>query len=231
MEFSGPGFEAQELLEGVAHEGFITRSRGRSRQVEGDVRSAVADQSAIEQGQRLLGHDAGLAPVAVLDQGLVEGGEEEVPVVVGMLEIQAAPAGLRLIRRTDRRPASCRIEASRVGQKCIPDDLRFQADGRASPPQSVVGIAGEFRPGAGQRGIHAVGGRGDDEPVEVLEAPASVDEFAGQPVDQVGVFRRAAFASEIKQRRGQGRSEMSIPHLIHRHPCSQGISRVGDPAG
>jgi hypothetical protein len=97
LEFGGAGFETQELLEGVAHEGFIARGRGRGCQVAGDVWGAVADQSSIEQGQRLLGHDAGLAPVALLDQGLVKGGEEEVSVVVGVVEVEAASAGLRLI--------------------------------------------------------------------------------------------------------------------------------------
>jgi hypothetical protein len=50
LKFMRARLEAQELLEGVAHKSLIARGRGRSRQVPRDVRGAVADQSAIEQG-------------------------------------------------------------------------------------------------------------------------------------------------------------------------------------
>ena len=60
---------------------------------------------------------------------------------------------------------------------------------------AIVRIARQFRTGTGQRGVHPVGGRGDDEPVEVLEAPIVIHQFAGQPVDEVGVLRSAALAA------------------------------------
>ena len=96
---------------------------------------------------------------------------------------------------------------------------------------AIVRIARQFRTGTGQRGVHPVGGRGDDEPVEVLEAPIVVHQFAGQPVDQFGVLRRATLATKVEESRRQGRTKMPIPQVIYRHPCGQRIAWIGDPAG
>ena len=60
--------------------------------------------------------------------------------------------------------------------------------------EAETGLTGEqfvervrqFEVGAGERRL-AVGGRGDDEPVDRLHAPVLRDEFGGEPVEQLGV--------------------------------------------
>ena len=99
------------------------------------------------------------------------------------------------------------------------------------PEGDVVGIGGlQFvRVAAGGTAL-PIGDAGDDEPVNVSQAPVVRDEFAGEPVEQRGVGRRAGGFAEVRGGRHEARAEVSCPEVIHRHARGERILRVRQPA-
>ena len=80
------------------------------------------------------------------------------------------------------------------------------------------------------RGLHPVGPRRDDQPVQVLQAPAGLHELDGQPVEQFGMGRGLAVEAEVEDRLDQRRAEVPHPDVIDRDPGRQRVVRIGDPA-
>ena len=66
---------------------------------------------------------------------------------------------------------------------------------RAAGEQLVVRVAGDQLRRDGGRLL--IGGRADDEPVDVLEAPTVVHQLDGEPVEQFGMRRRLALRAEV----------------------------------
>ena len=65
-----------------------------------------------------------------------------------------------------------------------------------------------------------VGGRGDDQPVQRLEAPAAVHELAGQPVEQLGMARRPRPGCRSPRRvRDQAGAEVRLPDPVDERPA------------
>ena len=111
------------------------------------------------------------------------------------------------LRRIDARPADLGESAVRWRPAPRRESLR---------PRAATAAAGRAacctdRPRPGRRACVRrlpIGGAGDDQPVQRLQAPAAVDELAGQPVEQLGMRRPVALRAEIVLRLDQaaGRS-------------------------
>ena len=66
--------------------------------------------------------------------------------------------------------------------------------------------------------------------MERLEPPAVRDVPAGQPVEQLGMRRRAAVEAEVAGRGDDPLAEVVVPDPVDHHPRRQRIGRVADPA-
>ena len=102
--------------------------------------------------------------------------------------------------------------------------LRILSDG--SRP-SWLGAAGR----GGLRASPAVGGAGDDEPVERLHTPAVLHKLDSEPVEQLRMGRSGSSPAEIEHARQERLVEVPHPNMVHGHPCRERIVPIGDPAG
>ncbi len=91
----------------------------------------IQDEFAVDLGrQRLLRHDALLAAVTFFHDGLVECRQEQVALVAGVEEVEAAATESSLFSTiSDGRTAARFVERSRQGQNGVADDLRFNRTG------------------------------------------------------------------------------------------------------
>ena len=65
--------------------------------------------------------------------------------------------------------------------------------------------------------------------MESLDRPTLADEFAGQPVQQFRVSRKASHAPEIGGGSDQPSTEMVMPNPVHQNPGGQWVGGAGDP--
>ena len=66
---------------------------------------------------------------------------------------------------------------------------------------------------------------------ELLDRPAAVHEFDGQPIEQLRMGRRLALDAEILDRADDAAAEQLGPQAIDVNPCRQGVVAVDQPAG
>ena len=194
----------------------------------GDLPGGVEGNPRIGESERLLRHDAVGAAVTLEDVGVVEHGEEFVFLIRGMGEVETAP--FRRSVRRHRRTAHGRIQPSREMEETIAHDLRFHATRIRPPIEPVRRIGGESRGIAtGIRGTAPVSLRGDEEAVEVLEAPARLDELGRKPIEQGVMLGPRCLAPEIEDALDERLAEMTHPDLVYRDPRGEGILARGDP--
>src|SRR5438876_133934 len=79
---------------------------------------------------------------------------------------------------------------------------------------------------AANRAGLAVGGAGDDQPMDVLERPAASHKFACKPVEQLGVRRRTGTQTEVARRLNEAPAEVVHPETVDHHSRRQRIFRV-----
>ena len=65
----------------------------------------------------------------------------------------------------------------------------------------------------------------------MLEAPARVDEFAGELVEQLRIHRRLALGPEIIEDFAQSGAEEMFPETVHRHAGRQWVFFRDEPGG
>ena len=65
--------------------------------------------------------------------------------------------------------------------------------------------------------------------MDVLHAPVVLDQFDGEPVEQLGMRRRSSLAAEVEHRRYQRLAEVPRPDVIDRDARRQRMARVGEP--
>src|SRR5579885_3791518 len=80
-------------------------------------------------------------------------------------------------------------------ESLVADELGGQAQTGLAGEQDVIGIA-RHQFGADGGGL-PVGGRGNDQALDVFHVPVVVHEFDGQPVQQLGVGRLVALGAEV----------------------------------
>ncbi len=87
---------------------------------------------------------------------------------------------------------------------------------------------GSLGPVAGA--AHPVGPRSQDQPVQMLEAPARFHELDGQPIQELVMFRLGRPQAEVVHRADQRLAEMPCPDVVDRDARRQGVAAVDDPA-
>jgi hypothetical protein len=76
-----------------------------------------------------------------------------------------------------------------------------------------------------------INGAGHQQPVHGLHAPTAPDEFAGQPVEQLGVGGRRPRFAEIAGRLDERLAEVMLPQPVHHHPGGQRMIGPHQPSG
>ena len=64
-----------------------------------------------------------------------------------------------------------------------------------------------------------------------LDRPPSVDQAAGQPIEQLGMRRSFAQQTEIVGRAHEPRAKMPSPDAIHEHATGERMPRIDEPFG
>ena len=98
-----------------------------------------------------------------------------------------------------------------------------------APVVAILGVDGDLgwlapRRLTIRRGKH-------DRTMQVLEAPARVAQFGGQPIEQGGMRGQRSQAAEIGRRGHDAAAEVMHPHSIGDHPRRQRVVGSGQPAG
>ncbi len=115
------------------------------------------------------------------------------------------------------------------GEREIAVAVGVEAEAVHAPEQAVVAI--ELRGVVAAVAALPVGGAGHDEAMEMLQRAAAFAQLAGQPVEQLGMRRRAAHAAEVVRRIAQPAAEMVMPDAVRDAPPGQRIPVVRDPVG
>src|SRR5689334_924848 len=98
------------------------------------------------------------------------------------------------------------------------------------PQQSIIRVDSRSLIGRGPKRL-TVRGRKQYRPVQLLEAPAVLDEVGCQPVEQFGMRRPAAVKAEVAWVFDQPHAEVIMPHAVHDYPRREWIAGRGDPLG
>ena len=104
--------------------------------------------------------------------------------------------------------------------------------------QAMAGAAGEeaifgvdLDEGGGDFGALAVGAAGDDETEEVLDVPAAVHEFDGEPVEQFGVAGFLALQAEVLDAFDEAGAEEGLPVAVDGDAGGQRVVAGDEPVG
>ena len=118
-------------------------------------------------------------------------------------------------------PNRLEVEPARAGEHRVADLLAFQAAAGEMPEQEILGVVVDRRAAGHAR--HPVRVREHDQPVQVLEAPAVVDQVAGEEVEQLGVGRLLALLAEVVGRAHDRPPEVPAPDAVGQHPRHQRV--------
>ena len=134
-------------------------------------------------------------------------------------------------RREDARAADLRDRAGRWPPgRCRARSLGVDAEPRAAGQQAVVRDRGPASSRVVDPRRLAVGRRVDDQPMQVLEAPAVVHELDGQPVEQLGMRRRLALRAEVLAGRDDAGAEVRLPDAVDQRSRRGRRPAVDQPA-
>ena len=76
-----------------------------------------------------------------------------------------------------------------------------------------------------------IGRRGQHQPVHLLDAPATLDEGVGQPIEQFGVRGALAVDAKVGSGGDDAAPKVLLPNAIHYHARGEGIFRRSNPLG
>ncbi len=131
----------------------------------------------------------------------------------------------------------------RINARAVHFQVQLPVDGQdrianflgTEPPhvevrEQIVGrIRGQSLFAATRR--HLIRAGEHDQPVQRLEPPARLDQFAGQPIEQLRMRRRRAQVAEIVRRTDDAAAEMMLPDAIGHHPGRELVVRRSEPIG
>ncbi len=204
----------------------------------------LSSQGAIQQGQRLGRHDRLKASGATGHQlGRIECGKHRVhersadqqvdassrrlgrvlgdrPLVLG---VEETGQFLAAQRRYDRLTEPFGVEPARAGEHRVADLLAFQSATGEMPEPQVLGVFPRRRSLGHAR--HPVRIRQHDEPVQMLEAPAMVDQLARQVIEKLGMSRLLALLAEVVGGAHDRPCEMPAPDAVDQHPRHHRVFR------
>src|SRR3954453_7495146 len=103
-------------------------------------------------------------------------------------------------------------------------DLLGLEPARASTPQeAILGVLLEGDVARWVRRRLAIGLGRHHEPVNLLEAPAFLDETIGEPVEELRMARRLAQVAKVARGRRQSAAEVILPETIHQDARRQRV--------
>ena len=109
-----------------------------------------------------------------------------------------------------------RCQQSGRRERRVADDFRFQAEAVLAGKQAVARIDGGRIGAIGRR--LPVGGRVQDQTVNVLEVPATADELRREPVEQLWVAGWIALRAKIVLGLYDPQTEIALPESVHGDP-------------
>ena len=131
--------------------------------------------------------------------------------------------------RKHGRPADARVQFAADGQHGVANLFGRQ------PPRGKIGqqfVAGVELGQVRKIGVFARLPKslaGHDQPIQLLDAPAVIDEPHGQPVEQFGMRRPRAHLAKIVRRGHQPAAKMLLPDAVDDHPGGERIRGRSDP--
>ena len=136
--------------------------------------------------------------------------------------------GLGDVVGVDGRAADFFHEEAAGGEGLVADHFGGEAVTRTAGEPDIFRIVGHDL-GSGEAAL-AVGLREDDGFMQGFHVPAGADEFAGEPVEEFGIFGAVTLAAEVVGGLDEAAAEEGLPEAIHRHAREQRMARVGEPA-
>ena len=137
--------------------------------------------------------------------------------------------GFRDVVGVNGRAADFFHEEAAGGEGLVADHFGGEAVTRTAGEPDIFRIVGHDL-GSGEAAL-AVGLREDDGFMQGFYVPAGADEFAGEPVEEFGIFGAVTLAAEVVGGLDEAATEEGLPEAIHRHAREQRMARVGEPAG
>ena len=181
------------------------RSRRASSLSAARLRACSRHERAVHHEQRLLRHRGGEALRAVrVGTGEIERAKQARQVLPVDQSVERAPSRPGRLRQLDRRPAQRRDPTARRRQQRIAQRFEIQPLAIHPPQQPILGIDCAAL-GPIDAGL-LIGGRVQNQPVQVLERPVVLDQRSGQVVEQLRMGGRLAAQAEIAGRSHQRRS-------------------------
>ena len=131
--------------------------------------------------------------------------------------------------RIDWGAADLRGEQAAGGEGDVAHDFGVEAEAGLAGEEVVAGVF--FAEVGAVGGALAVGAGGDDEAVDVFEAPVFGEEFGGEPVEEFGVGGGGALHAEVVFGFDEAASEVLLPDAVDDDACGEGVFRADDPFG
>ena len=138
------------------------------------------------------------------------------PVAIGLVGLHARPTDLR-----DKQP--------RDRQGIVTHQFRVEAKRRLPGTFAIVGIDSCQLFGSGRHLL--VGLAQHDQADHVLDIPSAVDEFTGQPVEQLRIDRRLALCSQVVEDTTEPGPEELLPHAVHHGSSGERVIARDQPLG
>ena len=129
--------------------------------------------------------------------------------------------------RPDGRAEHLGAKQAAYGERLVAQHLAGGTEARATRHETVVGVLLVELGDAG-RGL-TIGAGVQEQSQHLLRVPAALDEFRGEPVQQLGVQREIALAAELFARADDAHAEDRFPEAVHGHAGGEGIIAADDP--
>ena len=111
----------------------------------------------------------------------------------------------------------------------VAEHLAGGAEAWAARHEAVIGVLLVALAIAG--GSLAIGTAVQQQREHLLGVPAALDEFSGEPVEQLGVDGQVALAAELLARAHDADAEDRLPEAVHRDAGGERVVAADDPAG
>src|SRR5262249_15327777 len=130
----------------------------------------------------------------------------------------------------NRRPALGAIERATGPKHGIADNLRFQAAQTLSPEELIAWIDRLWIRRIRNRGL-SINTRGHNQLVERLHRPVVLDEFSGEPVEQLGMRRPRPEVAEVVRRDDDAFAKVALPDAVHEDAGRKRMIGPSQPTG
>lgn len=192
----------------------------------GECLGGVLNEAAVEQPERLESRRRNAALRAAGNSvGPIEEHLLMRQVAAALPQIDAAARGRSFVAGA----ATPGIELSRDGEDGIADRFGFESPGRPPPEELVSGINRVIC--SGERAGLPIRRRVQDQPVNVPRAPSTVDQFAGEEIEEFRVCGRRSLCTEVAAGLNESVAEVPLPDPVHPDTGHERVCGVRHPVG